>query len=321
MITPPSATDPGRSRTRSEVVTVLGPVTADQLGITLCHEHLLIDLWVEFQRNGVLSDIDLAVAELAPLIEAGGRTLVDCSNSDMGRNPKGLAEISRRTGINVIMATGHYRHPYLDRTWFDRNDTDSIAARMVSDLTQGVEGSGVRAGIIGEIASERAWITPAEERSFRAAARAHLATGATITTHAAGWPTGITQLNILESEGVSPGRVVIGHCDTVADRDYHLELAHRGAFVEFDTIRDANEYEMASRERFICELMDKGFLPQILLSQDICLRQHLAAQGGAGYAFLLTRFVPRLRKRGLNDQEIHTLLIDNPRRALTGAEV
>jgi phosphotriesterase-related protein len=301
-----------------EVMTVLGPVSSEQLGVTLCHEHVFIDLWTEFGRDGVLNDLELAVAELAPFSAAGGRTVVDCSTDELGRNPQGLAEISRRTGLQIVMGTGHYRHPYLDRAWFDRNDPDRIAEIIVSDLQKGVGETGIRAGIIGEIASEREWIAAAEERSFRGAARAHLATGITITTHAAGWPVGLKQLSILESEGVSPDRVIIGHCDTVPDMEYHLELARRGAFVQFDTIRDPNEYELASREKYVCNLIEHGHLHQILLSQDICLRQHLAVRGGGGYGFVLSRFVPQLRERGLSEDDVHTLLVDNPRRALTG---
>ena len=154
-----------------------------------------------------------------------------------------------------------------------------------------------------------------------AAARAHLATGVTITTHAAGWPVGLKQLDILEAEGVSPNRVIIGHCDTVPDPDYHLEIARRGAFVEFDTIREANEHELSPRERYISNLAEQGLLGHVLLSQDICLRQHLAARGGGGYGFLFTTFVPRLVKFGLSEDQVNVLLVENPRRALSGVDL
>jgi len=302
------------------VTTVLGQVSANDLGVTLCHEHLFIDLWTEFGRDGLLNDIDLSVIELKPYIASGGRTVVDCSNSDIGRDPVGLREVAKRTGLNIIMGTGHYRQPYLDNAWFDRNDPDAIANQLTAELTHGVGQTDIRAGIIGEIGSERSWISAAEERSFRGAARAHLATGVTITTHAAGWPVGLKQLDILESEGVSPKHVIIGHCDTVPNRQYHQELAARGSYVEFDTVRTDNDYEVAMRVDSIRALAESGHLDQVLLSQDICLRQHLASFGGAGYAFILLKFIPRLLSAGFSDADIHKMLVDNPSRALTGSD-
>lgn len=299
-------------------MTVLGPVPASALGTTLTHEHLFIDLWKEFHREGVLNDQELVVREVAAFTASGGRTIVDCSNGDLGRDPQGLVNVARATGVNIVMSTGHYRRPYLDENWIDRNDDDAVAAELIRDLDVGVGDSGIRAGVIGEIGCERAWVAAVEERSFRAAAKAHLATGITISTHAAGWPVGIKQLDILEAAGVAPERVVVGHCDTVSSPKYHLDVARRGAYVQFDTIRGRHEAEVRAREDWILELIDAGFINNILLSHDVCLREHLAVYGGCGYTYILNEFVPRLSKRGLSEKELTTLLVTNPSRALTG---
>lgn len=299
------------------VMTVLGPVRASDLGITMCHEHVFIDLWREFSRDGMLDEFELAVSELGRLVAAGGRTLVDLSNNDLGRDPQKLMKISRRTGLQIVMSAGHYREPFLDREYFDRNDADAIAADLVRDLLEGVGPDGVRAGIIGEIGSERNWITPAEERSFRAAGRAHLQTGVAVTTHASPGNVGLRQLDLLVAEGVSPARVVIGHCDVVPDPGYHLEVARRGAYVQFDTIRERNDYELTCRENYVTAMLEHGYADQVLLSQDICNRRHLDARGGGGYGFLLSEFVPRLRARGVSEAELETILVANPRRVLT----
>ena len=175
----------------------------------------------------------------------------------------------------------------------------------------------MRAGIIGEIGSDRV-ITALEERSFRAAARAHRRTGLTITTHAARWPVGTAQLDLLVEEGVDPGRVVIGHCDMVPDHDYHLALARRGAWVQFDTVQGGSEYDTRQRLDWIRSLADAGHLDQVLLSQDVCLRTDYAAFGGPGYAYVVTTFADLLRAEGFDDADLHRLLVDNPRRMLTG---
>ncbi len=110
--------------------------------------------------------------------------------------PAALRRVSQATGISIVMGCGHYRDPYLDRDWFDRTPVEAIADELVRDITEGVRGTGIRAGVIGEIGADRGFISAAEERSFRAAARAHLRTGLTISTHAARWPAGIAQMRL-----------------------------------------------------------------------------------------------------------------------------
>jgi len=180
---------------------------------------------------------------------------VDCSTCEIGRKPGLLREVSERTGVHVVMGTGHYRRPYLDEAWMDGHSVEEIAEGLIRDLTVGVGDSEIRAGVIGEIGSNGSIISAVEERSFRAAARAHLAVGATISTHAALFPVGHKQLDILIHEGVPADRVVIGHCDTVPDSEYHASLAARGAFVQFDTLHVQSEYDLARRVEFVVRLV------------------------------------------------------------------
>jgi len=305
------------SQTRVTVETVLGPIPATGLGTTLPHEHLFIDLLREYRDAGLLRDEPLAIREVGAFKALGGGTIVDLTSIGLGRNPEGLARVSQATGVNIVMGAGFYRHPYLDREWFDRHDPDAIAEVIVRDLVEGVDGTGIRAGIIGEVGCD-SYISAAEERSFRAAARAHLATGATISTHAARWPIGLAQLDLLEREGVDPARVIVGHADTVPDEGYRIALARRGAWVELDTIQGETEHDTEQRIAWLLELLDAGLGDRVLLSHDVCLSSHLRARGGSGYAYLLDGFVPRLRERGLDEATIERLLVDNPRRALTG---
>ncbi|HET8604985.1 MAG TPA: hypothetical protein VFM09_13735 [Marmoricola sp.] len=300
-----------------DVMTVLGPVPSEDLGTTLPHEHVFVDLVREYRGNGLLNDPVLAVEEMRAYAAAGGRTLVDCTSAGLGRDPRRLVEVARETGLHIVMGCGWYRDPYLPDE-LDRLSVDALADVVVREIEDGVDGSGVRAGIIGEVGADRAWISAREERAFRAAARAHHRTGLTITTHAARWPVGIPQLDLLAEERVNPHRVVVGHCDMVPDPDYHLELARRGAWVEFDTVQGESEYDVGRRVAWLRNLAEHGHLDQVLLSQDVCLRSDLRASGGPGYTYVVTAFADVLREAGFSEDELHLLLVENPRRALTG---
>ena len=299
------------------VMTVLGAVDAADLGVTLPHEHVFIDLVREYRGDGLLNDPVLAAQELDAYAAAGGRTLVDCTSVGLGRDPLALAAVSRETGLHMVMGCGYYRDPYLPSE-LDRMSVDEVADTLVRDIEEGVGDSGVRAGVIGEIGADRLRLSALEERSFRAAARAHHRTGLTITTHAARWPVGLPQLDLLAEERVDPRRVVVGHCDMVPDPAYHLEVARRGAFVQFDTVHGESEYDTGRRLAWIRNLADAGFLDRVLLSQDVCLRSDLRALGGPGYAYVVTTFAERLRGSGFSVSDVRRLLVDNPRRALTG---
>ncbi len=309
------------------VMTVLGPVPADDLGIVLPHEHVFIDLTREYRPDGLLNDVPLAIEELGWFRQAGGRTVVDVTSIGIGRHPRSLREVSERTGLHIVAGTGIYRRQYHDKEWLDRVSTNALADVIMADLNEGIEGTDIRAGIIGELACDE-WLTAAEERGFRAAARAQRATGVSITTHAARWPVGLPQLDIFDEEGVDPRRVIIGHCDTVASVEwssvqdvmaYHGQIAHRGAYVQFDNIRMGSEHALRRRVDYVRNLLDKGHGEQVLLSQDVCLTSHLRAFGGGGYDFVATVFLPLLQAGGVSKAELEMLVVGNPRRALTSS--
>jgi predicted metal-dependent phosphotriesterase family hydrolase len=298
-------------------MTVLGPVAGDRLGVTLPHEHVFINLMREYRGDGLLHDEALAALELGAFKAAGGSTIVECTSEGLGREPEALLRVAQATGLNVVMGSGHYREPYLDRDRLDRLSVDDLATEIVRDLEVGVDDSGIRAGIIGEVGCDR-FITALEERSFRAAARAHQRTGVTITTHAARWPVGLAQLDLLAEAGVDPRRVIVGHCDMVPDPAYHLAVAQRGAFVQFDTIQGDPEYDTRQRIDYVTALIAAGFEDRVLLSQDVCLRSNLAAMGGCGYTYVITGFRERLLEAGVSAELVTRFLVDNARRALTG---
>ena len=301
----------------TDVMTVRGAVDTSTLGVTLPHEHVFLNLMLEYKKEGVLNDETLARHELAQLDEFGCRTIVDLTSLELDRDPIALRRMSEVTGITIVMGCGHYRDPYINRDYLDRKGIDGLSTDLIHEIHHGYEDTGIRPGIIGEVGSNHRWISASEERALRVAGRAQIATGLTIMTHAARWPLGIPQLAILREMGVDPRHVVIGHCDMVPSPAYHEAIAAQGSFVEFDTIRGENEYATSSRVEWVMNLVRKGHLEQILLSHDICLTSLYTAFGGVGYTYLFREFVPRLRAAGLDDGEIETLLVANPARMLT----
>jgi len=309
------------------VQTVLGRINPSELGWTLPHEHTAIALWHIANRWDyweLRRDEPVIVEELTAFRAAGGGALVDLTLDGVGRDPEWLAGLARATGLHIVMGSGWYRGAhYPAETLVDRRSVDSLADEIVRDATVGVRDTGIRAGIIGEIGTDKPWLSAQEERVHRAAARAVRRTGLAITTHAVQSTVGLDQLAILEAEGADLTRVVIGHADSNPSLEYHLAIAERGATVEFDFLgMSFTALERHGEDRIVDnlrELIARGHLDRILLSQDVCHDSQLRRYGGNGYTYLADTFLPRLRAAGVSDAEIHTITVDNPRRLLTVA--
>jgi predicted metal-dependent phosphotriesterase family hydrolase len=309
---------PTRHNEDMQVMSVTGPVQPAKLGVVLPHEHVFADLVREYRGTGLLNDEHLARKELDLFRAVGGTTLVDLTLDEIGRDPEALRRVAEATGVTIVMGCGHYRDPYLNHDWFDRHTVSAIADEIVRDVEEGAGDTGVRAGIIGEIGADKWYVSAAEERSFRAAARAHLRTGLTVSTHAARWPVGLEQLRLLAEEGVEPRRVIIGHADTVPIPEYHEALARQGCYVSFDSIGTGTPYDLHRAVDYVVRLVRGGFGGQVLLSHDVFQRGQLHADGGHGYGYLLTDFLPLLVTAGLDEEQVRGFVTANPRAALTG---
>jgi phosphotriesterase-related protein len=305
-------------------MTVRGPVPADSIGVTLPHEHTRCVLWHvpgRWDYWELTGEDELIVPELARFREAGGSCLVDVTLPAIGRDPERLRRISEATGLHVVMGCGWYRDPYYQAADdIDRRTTDDLADHLVREFEDGAEGTDVRPGIIGEIGTDKPWLTAREERVHRAAARAAKRTGLAITTHAVMSPVGLRQLRVFEEEGLDPGRVVIGHADSFPDLGYLLEIVGRGAYVEFDflgmSFTPQERYGEPRLIRLLLDLLDRGHGARILLSHDVCHNSQLSLYEGHGYTYLADTFLPRLREAGVPDATIGELTVDNPRRVL-----
>jgi phosphotriesterase-related protein len=307
------------------VMTVLGPVEPSALGFTLPHEHTQITLWQIQNRWDyweLTADEPIIAEELRLFREAGGTALADLTLPGMGRDPAWLRAMAERSGLHIVMGGGWYRTAYYPpEALIDRRSTDALAEELVGEATVGVGDTGIRIGVLGEIGTDKPWVSPAEERVFRAVARAARRTGLGIITHAVLSAVGAAQLTILEEEGVDPGRVVIGHADSYPVLDHYLSLIARGASVEFDflgmSFTPMEEYGEDRVVELLLELLHRGHGDRVLLSQDVCHNSQLRHYRGNGYTYLQTTFLPRLRERGASEADIEQLTIHNPRRILT----
>jgi predicted metal-dependent phosphotriesterase family hydrolase len=301
------------------IVTVNGPIAASQAGCTLSHEHLLCDLWAFTKSyDGILDDECLAMSELARYHDAGGMSLVDATSGGLGRNPLALRRISEATGVRIVMGSGWYRESVYPAAVHER-DANSLADLIVADLVHGADGTDVRAGIIGEIGTERKHITPAQERVFRAAARAQRRTGACIMTHTTHFgELALEQIALLFEEGVPAGRIAISHLGDRHDTTQLLRIAREGVFISVDNIGyvGCGYPPDEVRMRNICFLARQGHLKQIVLGGDICQKSHLSAYGGKGYAHVLRSFLPMLRANDISEDAIHQITVANPARML-----
>jgi phosphotriesterase-related protein len=349
------------------VITVLGPIEPDEVGLTMMHEHVFVDtrdttflppqeaslrhyefekvdisfLWLLRRRpfslcrdNVVLSDEATAIRELEHFTREGGTTLVDCTMPGMGRDPRATARVARATGLNIVQGTGAYvelAHP----GWVENESVDELAARFASEVTDGIDDTGVRAGIIGEIGTsgvargsrtKAGDFTPAEEKVLRAAGRASVATGAAVSVHLDPRGQGAFAVcDVLVEEGVSPDRIVMCHMDAHPDLEYHLAIGERGVYVEYDHF--GREYygmhmKMAytsdtRRIELLAAMLDAGHESRLLLSQDVCAKIDLRTYGGVGYAHIAGELLPDFRRAGVTERQLQLMLTENPRRVLT----
>jgi phosphotriesterase-related protein len=298
------------------VMTVTGPIAEGDIGPTAVHEHLVCDLFrVNRQPAFLMNDVETAIAELRLFHDAGGRTLVELTTPDLSRDARALKRISEETRVNIVMGCGWYL-PTTYPADIDRRSVEDLARVIEQDIAEGVEGTGIRPGIIGEIGSAREHVSALEERVFRAAARAHKRTGLALSTHTSFSAVGLEQLDILSEEGADLRKVSIGHCDTYLVVEYHEEIIRRGAFVQFDSIGRSVNNSDSRRASVIADLVRRGYAANLLLSSDICMRSDWHALGGVGYDYCLRNFVPRLREEGIDDEAIQMMLVHNPARLL-----
>jgi phosphotriesterase-related protein len=348
------------------VRTVRGDVDPAEIGITSMHEHIFIDARVWFQEarpdstsgwvdpdapvdmavlgalaqdpmvlrdNLVLNDEDVAADELTFFKQAGGSCIVELTSTGLHPNPEGLQRVAERTQVHIVAGTGFYveqSHPDYVAT----ASAEELAGMIAAEVNDGIAGTKVKAGIIGEIGTSS--VTPQEEKVLHATALAQQATGAAISIHTQrGFRAGEKVVQVLLGDGVWPERVILGHMDdalvdsstsvpNLAYLDYHRRCLDMGVFVQYDTfgmewtwpssgVRKPRDTDRATA---LATLIDEGYRDQLLVALDVWTKQCLRRYGGWGYDHLV-RVVPTLlRAAGIAAADIDRLLVHNPRRAL-----
>jgi phosphotriesterase-related protein len=348
---------------QGNVQTVLGPIPPEALGVTLPHEHLRIDERIMYQAPRGPADAAGAQEALVPsnlyeltcqwkssldnlLLDEesarrdaelfrleGGQSIVDVTPRNLGRDPLGLQRLARLTGLNVVMGAGYYRGS-TQPAELEHTSEEEIAEDLVREVMVGVDETGVRAGVVGEIGCS--WpVGTGETKVLRAAAEAARRTGACLIIHPGLDPCApLAHLREVEKRGLDPSRVIMAHMDhidpTRCDKKWLGSIAATGCFLAFDHFGkeisyypEESDYEMVSdaeRIRHILWLMERGHGKQIHLSHDIAVKVKLVQYGGFGYRHILRRVVPRLRRLGLSEADVRMLIVENPARALTITE-
>jgi predicted metal-dependent phosphotriesterase family hydrolase len=305
------------------VHTVRGAIDPASLGVTYVHEHMLCDAPPAMKATSggedlLLEDEDKSSAELELFKQAGGSAVIDLTCVEYGRDIEGLQRLSERTGIHIVAATGHIMEGY----WTgvvdiaSRSDTE-LVDEMVHDITEGLDGTSIRAGVI-KVGSSKDKVTTDEERMIRAAVTAQRATGAPISTHTTAGTMGPAQAAIFTDAKADMDHVIIGHLDRNLDWEDHLAVAKSGARMGFDCISKEHYQPDSLRVEFIKRLADLGYADRLCFSGDLARRSYLTSYGGGpGMTYILWRFVPWLRQEGVSEEHIHGFLVDNPARQFT----
>jgi phosphotriesterase-related protein len=301
--------------------TVLGDIDPSAMGITYSHEHIVIapGRSVDMNPDFLLVDADRMAAEIGEARTLGLRTVVDAMPIDAGRDVRRLAELARRTGVNVIAPTGiHHARFYAPGHWSETDSEDELADRFMIEVADGIDGTNHRAGVI-KVAGSGGGLSDRDRRVFAAAATTHRRTGVPILTHCENGTGALDQIAFLRGLGVDPGHVVVSHVDKVVDRAYHRDIAAAGAVLEYDQSfrwKDAVNGTL----RLVGWMLEDGLLDRVVLGMDAARQGYYHAWGGEpGLAWLLGRFSAMMEEAGIDATAQQRLLVENPARAFAFA--
>ena len=317
----------------TEINSVLGPMDTADLGFTLSHEHVIVSsagiqyVYPEFiDRAG---SIERGIADLGQAYSEGLRTIIDVTTIDLGRDIRMLEQVSRESGVNIICATGTWRD--IPRVFWT-STPDMIAPLYIREIEEGIENTGIKAGII-KVANDMGGVTEEGEIILRAAARAQIATNVPISTHT--WAperVGEQQVAIFEDEGVDLNRVYVGHSNDTTDTEYLIGLLEKGVWIGLDRYPGRKTEltpDWEGRTEIAWKLIQAGWSHRIMLGHDWSVTLSIASQemqeqrrqyNPDGYLFITRRVIPRLKELGATDDDINNIFVDNPRRFFEGKQ-
>lgn len=284
----------------------------DDSGYTYCHEHLHIDLSTQKEDEDCkLDQYSFICDEMKSLQKRGVRNIIEVTNRFIGRNPHFIEDIINETGMNILLSTGYYIEGFFP-DFLRTMPLKNVAKTMIDEIEHGIDGSSLRASVIGEIGSSHNTFTDTERKVFEAAGIAHLETGRPISTHTSFSTMAKQQATLLRNVGVNLENVTIGHCDLRDNIDDILWLLDKGCYIQLDTIGKNSYYPDEKRVEVINTLIERGYVERIMLSMDITRRSHLKANGGLGFCYLMDNFIPKLITSGVKQTDIEQMLRYNP---------
>ncbi len=306
------------------LMSVLGPIKSEALGITLIHEHIMADFIGAAEtgthRYQVDKVVEKALSYLLELKKAGCRTLIDCTPVYLGRDPTVLRQCAQASGLNIFTTTGYYcavnqkflpPHAYTETA-------EQLAARWIDEHKKGIEGSGVYPGLI-KTSVDEGLLLPVCEKVLTAVAITHLQTGLSISAHTGDGVAALQELAILKKAGVHGSAFRWVHAQNEKDNQIYLQAAKMGAWIEFDGINGSEPENIIHHVACVKFMKENGFLNQTLISQDAGWYWVGEPGGGVfrGYTDIFEKFIPALMKEGFTDDEVKQLLVHNPRESLS----
>lgn len=298
------------------IETVLGGISAKELGITMCHEHLAMDLSaVRGDADSTFHDREIILQELFQLKKLGCQGIIEVTSEDMGRNVLDLQYYAQKTGLHIIASTGGYLKPY-HSNWMIEATIEEMKEYFIAELTTGIGDTNIKAGLIAEIATSSDCIYDCEKKIFQGAGRASAYTNCAISTHCDMAKQGHEQIDLLIEAGAKAEKIILGHIDLSADVKYQQSLLDRGVSIAFDTIGKTEYISDEIRASNLVKLIKEGYQEQLLLSQDISRMKYFTRFGGLGYTAVIGKFIPMIQQLGITNQQIRKMLVDNPSRIL-----
>lgn len=285
-------------------------------GYTLIHEHITIDLsGVKKDPDTRLDCMEDTIEEFKQLYQYGVRRILDVTNMGMGRDLGYIKQVEEATGIEILVSTGFYKEPFLPELVYS-SGVEELAELLVKECTEGIEETGMKACCIGEIGTSKDEMTEMEQKVFDASILAAKRCDAVISTHTTLGTYALEQTDYLISRGIDPKRIIIGHIDLSQNLDYIKQVLATGVNVAFDTVGKNNYFPDEKRVEFLLELERENLLDQVVLSLDITRKSHFKKNGGIGYTHLFEVFLPMLREKGIKEESIDKMLVENPKRIL-----
>jgi phosphotriesterase-related protein len=312
----------GNDLRHGRIETVNGQLAPDRLGMTLMHEHVLVDFVGADQVSPSRYDADHAFRTVLPHLRRartlGCETLVECTPAYLGRDARLLQRLAAASGVHILTNTGYYgaaKDKHLPRHAFTETP-EELAARWIREAREGIDGTAIRPAFM-KIGVDEGPLSAVDAKLVRAAALTHRATRLPVASHTPTGPAAMEELDILAREGVRLDAFIWVHAQSERDTSFHRRAAERGAWVEFDGVGPSS---VERHVELVRHMKDQGLLGRVLVSHDAGWYRVGEPGGGSfrPYDTVFTAFVPALRAAGLTDDEVRLLLVENPRTALGG---